>query len=78
MPYIAKYDSGDILAYYVADGEVTDYGVPGSPRFDVIDESTVEVTGLCILGVDVDFDDLPDALQDEILSMADNWEWVEE
>ena len=77
MPYTAKYDIGDILAYYVADGEVTDYGVPGSPRFDEVDESTVEVTWLCILGVDVDIADLPDALRDAIFGLADNWEWVE-
>ena len=78
MPYTARYDSGDIIAHFIADGEVTDYGVPGSPRFYEVDESTVEVTLLCILGVDVDFDDLSDALRDAILGLADNWEWAEE
>lgn len=78
MPYTAKYDSGDILAYYVADGEVTDYGVPGSRRKRALTRCTVEVTSLCILGVDVDFDDLSDALRDAILGLADNWELAEE
>lgn len=78
MPYTAKYDSGDILAYYVADGEVTDYGVDRRALTRWTKARRVEVTGLCILGVDVDFDDLSDALQDAILGLADNWEWVEE
>ncbi len=78
MPYIARYDSGDIIAHFVAEGEVTDYGVPGSPRFDVVDESTVEVTSLCILGIDVDMESLPAGLHDAILALADNWEFVEE
>lgn len=78
MPYIARYDSGDIIAHFIADGEVTDYGVPGSPRFDVVDESTVKVTSLCILGIDVDMAYLPDAPHDAILGLADDWEWVEE
>ena len=78
MPYIARYDSGDIIAHFIADGEFTDYGFPGSQRFDVVDESTVEVTILCILGIDVDMADLPAALHDAILSLADDWEFVEE
>jgi hypothetical protein len=72
----AIYNSDDIYATFTAEVEVSDYGVPGSPVLRDPDPDTIEVTGLTILGVDVDFDALPADLRDAILNV--DLEWREE
>jgi len=71
---VCKYNSGDIEIRFEAEEEVSDYGVPGSPVFIDPDYDTIRVTSMEIMGIEVDFDSLPVALQNEILNNADNWE----
>jgi hypothetical protein len=53
----------------------TDYGVPGSPVWDEVED--VEIDSLEILGVEVDPKTLPTALVNAILRLADEAEFEE-
>lgn len=76
MTGYADYRGEELYVTFSARGELSDYGVPGSPTWtEWID---VEVESLSILDVDVDFRQLPPALQDAILSLADEVEFHEE
>jgi hypothetical protein len=61
-------DLENIVVTFTADMVQDDYGVPGSPVWEEPDN--VEVAGVEILGVDVPFASLPDALQNEIMNLS--------
>lgn len=65
------FNGSEITVSFAAETEKADYGVPGSPVWDEIDPDTIEVTGLEILGVDVNLDDLPADLQSAVLALID-------
>jgi len=69
----AKYSGQEIEAVFSANAEQADYGVPGSPQWwEPVDR---ELDSLTILGVDVSLDSLPEKLQKELLSLADDLEF---
>lgn len=72
--FIGKYDSTDIFATYTAEGELTDYGVPGSPQWYDPDPRTIQVLSVEILGVTVDPTTLPAPLLDALLDLPTRWE----
>lgn len=51
----------------------SDYGVPGSPVWEEIDD--IEIQSLEILGIEVDPGDLPKSLQTAIIELSDELEW---
>lgn len=51
----------------------TDYGVPGSPVWDEIED--IEISSLTILSIPVDPKVLPVALQTAIIELSDDLEW---
>lgn len=71
MKHSANYRGGEISAFFTAEATLNDYGVWGSPRWWEVDERTVEINSLEILGVDVDPSQLPPSLQTAILDLAD-------
>ena len=75
MTVSATYHGEEIEVSFTAETERTDYGVPGSPVWDEIDPSTIRVSSIEILGVDVKLSTLPKELQDAILGLADGLEW---
>jgi len=70
----AYYNGEEIKVRFVADSVRTDFGVPGSPVWEEVDMNTVEVSELHILDMPFLMKDLPEALQDAILSL---WNEVE-
>jgi len=75
MTRTAKYASDDIEIDYTAETETDDYGVPGSPTWEVVKDSTIDVQSITILGVDVNVMSLPKDLRDAIHSMCDGLEF---
>lgn len=75
MTVSATYHGEEIEVSFTAETERTDYGVPGSPVWDEIDPTTIRVSSIEILGVDVKLSTLPKELQDAILGLADGLEW---
>jgi hypothetical protein len=74
--FTAKHASDYITIAAECDGELTDYGVPHSPRWYEPNLDTIRVTSLEICGVDVDFEALPGPLQDALLALAEDWERI--
>ena len=70
----AYYKGEEIKVHFVAESIRTDYGVSGSPVWEEVDMNTVEVAELHILDMPFEMKDLPQALQDAILSL---WNEVE-
>jgi hypothetical protein len=70
----AYYNGEEIKVRFIADSVRTDFGVPGSPVWEEVDMNTVEVSELHILDMPFLMKDLPEALQDAILSL---WNEVE-
>jgi len=54
----------------------TDYGVPGSPVFDEVEE--VEIDSLTLAGTEIDIRTLPITVINIYLSLADECEFVED
>ena len=75
MTRTAKYASDDIEIDYTAETDIEDYGVPGSPTWEVVKDSTIDVQSITILGVDVNVMSLPKDLRDAIHSMCDGLEF---
>lgn len=75
MTVRAEYKGEEIQVTFTAETERTDYGVAGSPEFDELDEYSIEVEHLTILGLDVKMSDLPDDLHDVIMSLSDGLEF---
>lgn len=69
MKLSAQYRGSEIEVHFAADAERNDYGVPGSPVW--YEPVNIEITALEVLGVDVEINALPDALQNEIYALAD-------
>ena len=78
MTVQATYNGEEITVSFHATTERTDYGVPGSPIWDEVDPSSIQVASLEILGVEVAMKDLPADLQDAILSLSDEVEFENE
>ncbi len=78
MTVTATYYGEEIEVTFTAQTERADYGVPGSPVWDEVIDSTVEVYTLSILGVDITLDELPKPIQKEILTLADQCEFEAE
>ncbi len=70
----AYYKGEEIKVRFVAESVLTDFGVPSSPTWDEVDMNTIEVDQLFILDTPFDIKELPQALQDAILSL---WNEVE-
>jgi len=68
----AYYKGEEIKVRFVAESVRTDFGVPGSPVWEEVDMNTVEVAELYILDMPFNIKELPQALQDAILSL-----WIE-
>lgn len=75
MTVSATYRGEEIEVSFTAETERTDFGVPGSPVWDEIDPTTIRVSSIEILGLDVKLAALPKELQDAILGLADGLEW---
>lgn len=75
MTVSATYRGEEIEVSFTAETERTDYGVPGSPVWDEIDPTTIRVSSIEILGVDVKLSTLPEDLRDAIRGLADGLEW---
>lgn len=76
MTVSATYRGEEIEVSFTAETERTDYGVPGSPVWDEIDPTTIRVSSIEILGVEVKhLAYLPKDLQDAILELADGLDW---
>lgn len=75
MTITATVETEDMVITYSAETERSDYGVPGSPVWDEIVD--VEVTGVEIMGVEVDPKVLPKNLINDLCEMApeDSDEW---
>lgn len=54
--------------------EKTDFGVPGSPEWDDIRD--IQITAVTLLGVEFDPKTLSKSLQDRLMSLADDIEWL--
>lgn len=72
----ATYLGEELIVSFTARGELSDYGVPGSPTW--VEWVDAEIEHLQILGFDVDPKVLPSALYDAILDLADEVEFEEE
>jgi hypothetical protein len=70
----AYYKGEEIKVHFVAESVRTDFGVPGSPVWEEVDMNTIEVDQLFILDTPINIKELPQALQDAILSL---WNEVE-
>jgi hypothetical protein len=70
----AYYKGEEIKVRFVAESVRTDFGVPGSPVWEEVDMNTIEVDQLFILDTPIEIKELPQALQDAILSL---WNEVE-
>lgn len=69
MTLSAKYRGEEIEVYFSAESEMTDFGVPNSPRFEEIRTETIRVDMVEILGVYVRMSELPEKLQDAICAL---------
>ena len=65
----AYYKGEEIKVSFVAESVRTDFGVPGSPVWEEVDMNTIEVDQLFILDTPIEIKELPQALQDAILSL---------
>jgi hypothetical protein len=64
MTLKAKYLGEELCVEYRA-SSLSNHGIDQE-----VDDDSVEVTDLSIMGVDLDMSDLPDALQNAIMSMS--------
>lgn len=69
----ARRVSDDFIAQYSAVGSMTDYGVPRSPRFPVIED--IELVSLEFLGHDMPRDSLPEQIEAVLLELAEGLDW---
>jgi hypothetical protein len=78
MTVTATYHGDEIKVTFTAQTEPSDYGVQGAPVFDVIIDTSIEVSELSILGVVLFMNDLAPALQNKIMQLASDCEFTEE
>lgn len=72
MKFTGTYESEDLRVGFVADGMKCDYGVPRSPEWWDIDENTIEVEYVEILGITMDLSKLPSDLMDRLYDLYDD------
>jgi len=72
----ASYTGEEVEVAFSATGQLTDYGVPGSPRW--VEWEDIEIEELTILGHKVDPKILPDELVEAIRELADEVEFEAE
>ena len=72
----ASYTGEEVDVVFSATGHLTDYGVPGSPRW--VEWEDIEIEELTILGHKVDPKILPDELVEAIRELADDLEFETE
>jgi len=70
----ATFHGNEITAVFTADWQRTDYGVPNSTFYE-IDDDSIELQSLEILGVDVDISKLPADLQTSIMELVNETEF---
>jgi len=70
----ATFHGNEITAVVTADWQRTDYGVPNSTFYE-IDDDSIELLSLEILGVDVDISKLPADLQTSIMELVNETEF---
>ena len=70
----ATFHGNEITAIFTADWQRTDYGVPNSTFYE-IDDDSIELLSLEILGVDVDISKLPADLQASIMELVNETEF---
>jgi len=70
----ATFHGNEITAVFTADWQRTDYGVPNSTFYE-IDDDSIELLSLEILGVDVDISKLPADLQTSIMELVNETEF---
>ena len=77
MQVFGYYDGEQITVKYTAfkGTQREDYGVEGSPSWDVIIESTVEVHAVEMLGIEYNLADLPEAMQKSIMDLYSEADW---
>lgn len=73
MKRTALLNSEDFSVRFEATGQLTDYGVPGSPRWFEPEEITI--TSFEFLGTDFPLAQLPDAIEAALLEQADDLDW---
>lgn len=69
----ASYRGDQITATFNGRAQKDDYGVSGSPVWDVVDD--VEIQSLEILGIEVDPAVLPITLQTAIIELSEDLIW---
>lgn len=69
-----KYISDDVEVWFSNVSFMNDLGVPRS-SFEDINNEDAKVTALSMLGVDVEMQDLPSALQDAVNALAEEVDW---
>jgi hypothetical protein len=72
----ATYAGEEIYVVFTANMVRSDYGVRGSPVWYEPEDHDVE--SISILGIDVNINDLPDALQNAIMELTQEVEFEEE
>ena len=70
----ATFHGNEITAVFTADWQRTDYGVPNSTFYE-IDDDSIELLSLEILGIDVDISKLPADLQTSIMELVNETEF---
>jgi len=79
MRYIGSYNGAEIEVDFIADTELTDYGVPRSPVWREIIPETVKIQSLSILGCEVKEPySLPSGVIESIEDLADEVEFQPE
>lgn len=69
----ACYRGDQITAQFNGRAVKADYGVPGSPVWEEVED--IEIQSLEILGIEVNPSDLPNALQTAIIELSDDLTW---
>ena len=75
MTVKARYAGEDLEVWFEAETERSDYGVERSPVWEELIPSSVKIASLEILGVEVDHNTLPAALQQAIHDIWDELEF---
>lgn len=72
-PPATCWSSEEITVNFTGRRVPSDYGVPGSPTWNDIED--IEITSIEILGVNVSLDALPANLQTALFELKDEVEW---
>lgn len=75
MKLYAKWETDYLEVFFSADGEVTDYGVQGSPTW--VEATDVTLEEVLILGVELPLAKMPQALRDAFYALSEEVEFEE-